>query len=178
MPHVKNIYLIGYRCTGKSTIGKMLAASLRVPFIDTDDLIQEKTGMTIAEFVAASGWKAFRQMEKDVLKDCMGLETTVISTGGGIVLDEDNRTIIRENGFCIWLTADEATILERLSKDRHTDGLRPPLSDFDAATETREMMRIREPLYRQTRHLAIDTGMRTPEESVSIICRSLENVRI
>ncbi|MCF6246168.1 MAG: shikimate kinase AroL [Desulfobacula sp.] len=172
------IYLIGYRCTGKTTIGKKLAACLNTDFLDTDTLIQQESGMSILKIVETYGWEKFRKIEKKTLKDTISFESAVISTGGGIVLDAANRKIMRAHGICIWLTADVNIIVERLNKDSKTKDSRPALSDFKVTKETDALIQTRMPLYQQTHHLTIDTGETSPDHCVKKICRRLKNVRI
>lgn len=172
------IYLIGYRCTGKTTVGRKLADFHCCRFIDTDDLVREKTGRTIARIVETSGWEKFREMEKDALKRSSEVSSAVISTGGGIILDPENRNLIKNNGYCVWLTADESIILQRLETDVHSVEGRPALSNRDLVDETRTMIQTRTPLYRQLHQLAVDTGIHTPDECVNLINRSIKNGRI
>ena len=85
-----NIYLIGYRCCGKTSVGKALSKLLSRPFLDTDEAVVQKAGMTISEMVEKNGWKAFRDMEKSVIDQTTSLFHHVIATGGGVILNPDN----------------------------------------------------------------------------------------
>ena len=171
------IFLIGYRCTGKTTLGKILAHHLNFAFIDTDRLIEQHLGSTILEIIEKQGWEKFRQIEKQTLFNIKNIEDTVIATGGGIIIDPDNQQFIKKNGFCIWLDADIKTIMVRLNTDNKNRALRPALTNKDLFSETNEMVKKRNPLYKNTAHIRIDTSFHTPEEIVNIIDRRLKDVR-
>lgn len=172
------IILIGYRCTGKTTIGRKLADYLDMPFSDTDDLIASHADMSISRIVEKWGWEKFRELETRMLQDTLGMDSAVISTGGGIVLDRSNRRSIRLQGICIWLQASDEIIIQRLYKDAGTQAFRPRLSDLDVVAETSQLMKQRKPLYEETCHISIDTGMNSPDECVTQICRRLKDVRL
>jgi len=167
------IFLIGYRCTGKTTIGKILADRLKFDFIDTDRLIEQKTGSSILQIVEKHGWGKFRQIEKEMLFNTKNNENAVIATGGGIIIDPENQDFIKKSGFCVWLDADIKTILFRLNTDKKTRESRPPLTDQNFLKETEELVSSRKPLYEKTSHVRIDTSFHTSEEIVNIIERRL-----
>jgi len=171
------IFLIGYRCTGKSTTGKILADLLYCPFYDTDLLIEKRAGKSIADMVDSSGWEAFRQLEKETLLLTASMETAVISTGGGIILDPVNRGFLSENGACIWLWADAPTVMGRLQKDSRSASMRPALTDQDIESETQKMLKIRNPYYEQLSQLKIDTIVNSPEKAADLIKRRVWDVR-
>lgn len=152
-----NIILVGYRCTGKTSVGKKLAEKFRVPFYDTDALIIERIGKTIKEWVEEKGWESFRQEEKAVIRELVSLDSTVIALGGGAVLDPENREIIRRNGLILWLAADVQTIGERMSTDPNNRDLRPPLSKGDLETEIQATLTERFPLYEQVSDFCVET---------------------
>ncbi len=171
------IFLVGYRCTGKTTIGKLLADRLEFDFMDTDRTIEQQTGSSILHIVQTHGWETFRQFEKKTLFKTKKIENTVVATGGGIIMDTENREFIKENGICVWLDADIETILLRLNTDNKTCDSRPSLTIHDLLKETDELVRQREPFYEKTAHLRIDTSVHSPEEIVNIINRRLKDVR-
>ncbi len=172
------IFLIGYRCTGKTTLGKIFAHRLNFDFIDTDRIIEQNLGSTILKIIETQGWKKFRQTEKQILLDTKKNKNTIIATGGGIILDPDNRQFLKKNGLCIWLDADIKTIMVRLKIDNETKELRPALTNKNLFAETRQMVKKRTPLYKNTAHIRIDTSFHTPEEIVNIIDRRLKDVRL
>jgi len=166
-------FLIGYRCTGKTTIGKILADRLHYDFIDMDRIIEQQTGSIIANLVEAHGWNYFRQIEKEILLNTIKMEDKVISTGGGIITDLENLIFLNKNGYNIWLDADIKTILSRLNSDPSTQASRPSLTPKNLIEETEELLNARRPLYEKTAHLKIKTDLLTPEEIVTLIERRL-----
>ena len=98
-----NIVLIGYRCTGKSSIGELLSRRLKWGFVDTDELIEREAGLNIEDIVAKKGWDEFRRIEKEVVKKVSCFDSFVIATGGGVVLDPENVSRLQKNGWIIWL---------------------------------------------------------------------------
>jgi len=167
------IFLIGYRCTGKTTIGKILADRLDFDFIDTDRIIEQETESTILQIVEKHGWGKFRQLEKQTLFNTKNNRKIVIATGGGIIIDHENQDFIKKSGFVVWLDADIKIIMSRLNTDHKTGESRPSLTHKDLLKETDELLSLRSPLYEKTAHLKIDTSSRTPEEIVNIIDRRL-----
>ena len=95
-----NIVLIGYRTTGKSTVGKHLAFKLNLPFFDTDTLVEENIKMPIADIVATHGWGFFRAGEKDAVQALEKQKACIIATGGGVVLDKDNVASLKKKRIC------------------------------------------------------------------------------
>jgi shikimate kinase len=168
-----NLFLIGYRCTGKTTIGRLLADRLNFAFLDTDRVIEQQTGSTISQIVETHGWEKFRHIEKKVLFTTQHLTNTVIATGGGMIIDPENQAFIRTNGVPIWLDADIKTILHRLSIDHMTPESRPSLTAHDLFKETHEVLNSRKPLYEKIAQIKIDTGCYSPQEIVNIIDRRL-----
>jgi shikimate kinase len=168
-----NIYLIGYRCTGKTTIGKILADHLHHDYLDMDQAIEQQTGSTISDLVQTHGWEYFRRIEKEILLKTREINDTVVSTGGGIVTDPENLNFLTTAGYTIWLDADIRTILSRLNSDPVTFSSRPSLTDKNLIDETEELLNLRRPLYAKAAHLKIETGLHTPEEIIALIERRL-----
>ncbi len=152
-----NLFLIGYRCTGKSSVGKLLAATLARSFVDMDSLIVSDNGMSIREIVNSGGWEAFRRLERTVLKQICKLDRQVVATGGGVVLDADNVELMKKNGGVIWLKATADTIKSRMEKDTDSEAFRPALTSQDRISEIEETLAEREPLYRRVMDFAVDT---------------------
>jgi len=155
-----NIILIGYRCTGKTSVGRGISERLGIPFYDTDELIKEHTGKTIKEIVDEGGWQAFRTEEKAVIRGLPSSEDAVISVGGGAVMDTENREALKRGGLFLWLTADVGAIVERMRDDRRGDEQRPPLSSDGLEREISETLKQRTPIYRQLADFTIDTAGR------------------
>ena len=156
------VFLIGYRATGKSSVGRELAQGLDLPFYDTDELIVSRIGRTIKAFVAEKGWEAFRQEEKQVIREIASSENVVVALGGGAILNPENRERIRK-GWVVWLTAGRETILKRMSADPLNKENRPSLSEKNGGEEIQEILDERIPLYRQISDLQVDTEGKTIE---------------
>ena len=153
-----NIFLIGYRGTGKSAVGKRLATVLNRRFVDMDDEMTRRLGATIRDHVARSGWPAFRVEEKRLLQELCRGEGRVVATGGGVVLDDENVAAMRAGGLVIWLQASPGVIQARLAADPRSHDLRPALgASPDPAAEIREVLPQRLALYRQAAHWQIGT---------------------
>ena len=169
-----NIILTGYRCTGKTSVGRRLAARLGRPFYNTDDFIISRTGKTVEQIVAEGGWPAFREAERAVIKEFSGMDGCIISPGGGAFLDTRNVDNMKRNGLFIWLVADAETIVRRLKKDQEGGAPRPSLTGKPVEQEVQEVLAEREPLYRRIADLTVDTSTRTVEEVATTIIRTLE----
>ena len=154
---VMNIFLVGYRCTGKTTVGKVLATKLGLQFVDTDQMISTDTDMDIAEFVARRGWELFRKKEKEVVSQLSRFEGQVIATGGGVVTVPENLSSMRSSGTVIWLKASQETIQRRMQADRDTATSRPSLTGQGILTEIGEVLIERNPLYTRAAQHFIDT---------------------
>jgi shikimate kinase len=152
------IVLIGYRGTGKTSVGKRIAERLDMPFYDTDELIQSKAGKTIREMVDQEGWDAFRQRERAIIKQLPASEDAIIAAGGGAIMDAANRKALKQKGRCVWLTADVTTITKRMRNDRTSDAQRPPLSGDDSEQETIAILEARRPIYQEMADCTIDTS--------------------
>ena len=171
------VYLIGYRCTGKSTTGQLLATLMGFDFLDTDRVIEARFKTSLKEMIHQRGWEYFREKEKQVLLDTGHLSNTIVATGGGIVLDPENRKFIQTHGFCAWLYADGTTIVNRLLADENTCESRPRFSQDCLTLETQKTLALRTPLYRELSQIKIDTTTHSPPEAASMIKRRISHVR-
>ncbi len=169
-----NIYLIGYRCCGKTCVGKALSKLLGRPFLDTDAAVVQKAGMTISEIVSSSGWKAFRDIEKSVIDQTILLNHHVIATGGGVILNPDNVRNMKKAGHVIWLRVSPETVRARMAADPVTLIQRPDLTATGSMDEIEAVLLSRQPLYEKAGHLALDTDIL----GIDAICRKiLENTQ-
>lgn len=159
-----NIVLIGFRGTGKTTLGKALAKRLDRTFIDTDDLVAEKAGLPITEIFSRLGETEFRKREKEAIQNIQA-QHAVIACGGGAVMDVDNVSSLKRNGFIVLLTASPATIYERIKG--HLD--RPPLTNKPLRDEIEWLLEQRGSLYFQ----ASDIQFSTDHDSVEQIVRAI-----
>jgi shikimate kinase len=179
-----SIFLIGPRASGKTTVARLIAGQLQWTAIDADEMIEQRSGQSIQEIFASEGEQGFRDRESCLLAELCGLpghrapagelsnrssETSpppaghVVSTGGGVVLRESNRDLLRRSGWVVWLTADVDTLWQRLQGDPATAGRRPVLT-VGGREEVAQLLRVREPLYRACAHLMVQTAGRGPEE--------------
>lgn len=165
----KQIILIGYRATGKTSVGKSLAAALCIPFFDMDHELEKRCGRSIAELVAARGWPHFRALEKELLVEIIGRDDQVVSTGGGAILHQDIWPRLKESSVVVWLTADHETICRRLMGDTQTSSQRPALTEGNLYSEIASVLQEREPLYRAGAHFSVDTGELGIDEIVEIV---------
>ena len=167
--------LIGYRCTGKTTVARLLAARLATSWVDADQVLEERLGCTIVELVRARGEQAFRDAEAEVLAALLAVRSGVLATGGGVVLREANRRLLHDHGRpVVWLTASVATIRRRLAADPATCDRRPALGGGDVLAEVEPALRDREPLYRECADWSVDAGAATPDEVALQIAAWLE----
>ncbi|MBI5182884.1 MAG: shikimate kinase [Nitrospinae bacterium] len=161
-----NIVLIGYRGTGKTTVGKAIARRLKRRLIGMDDLIVKKGGMPIPEIVKRYGWERFRDMESEVTNEVSELDNCVIDCGGGVVLRDENITNLKRNGIIILLTADIERIIERIKDDSN----RPPLKDgITFEEEQRQVIEERQESYLKAGDYIVDVSDGSVDEVVDKI---------
>ena len=164
----KNIVLIGFMGTGKSTVGHALASRLGWRFINTDDVIEEQQGMSISDMFAKLGEPVFRQVECDVIRKSLEGMNCIIATGGGAVLAEQNRAVMKEKGYVVALTADADTIIERVSQDQNR-----PLVQGDVAERVHALLEARKHAY-DFADRKIDTSKLSVQEIAEMITADLQ----
>jgi len=157
-----NIILIGYRGSGKTSVGRELARLLERPFFDSDRMVFAKTGKTVREIVEAGGWPAFREAERAAIAELASLDQAVISLGGGAVLDPENVAALEERGKFVWLRADARTLARRIRKEQSGIGQRPSLTGAGTLEEVERVLAERLPVYRAVADLAVDTAGKHP----------------
>ena len=165
----ERILIVGYRGTGKTTVGRLLADQLGWAFADCDDYIEAAAGRSVADIFAAEGEPGFRDREAAVLRQLCAGERCVIATGGGAVLRPSNRELLRGAGFVAWLTASPETILARLQSDPTTAVRRPNLTPTGGIDEVRTLIAAREPLYRDVADFTADADTPSPEAVAATI---------
>lgn len=166
---MKNIVLFGFMGAGKSSVGKMLAERLNISFIEMDEIIENENKMTISDIFEEYGEAHFRELEKDLVKRISKDNSCVISTGGGVVLDEENVKLLGKNGILISLMAREKVIYERIKNETQ----RPLLKTENILQKIKEMLDYRRPFYEKAGH-CIDTSDRSKEEVVEEILEYVE----
>lgn len=154
------VFLVGPMGAGKTTIGKLLAQQLGYPFKDTDREIEDRTGADIPWIFDVEGEAGFRDREVAILADLATQGQQVIATGGGIIMREENRQCLKISGIVFFLTASIEQLLERTAKDKR----RPLLQVADPEARIRELIALREPLYREVATHVIDTNRRPPRQ--------------
>jgi shikimate kinase len=169
---MQNIALVGFMGTGKSCVGRLAAEALQFDFVDTDDLIESQCGLSIEEIFKQQGEGAFRQLEKQVVQNLGRRQKTVIATGGGLVADPENLASLKTHALVVCLWASPETIWERVQSQTH----RPLLQTADPLGRIRELLALRDPLYRQA-DVLIQTGQRSPKEVVQQVLHQFQLAR-
>ena len=165
-----NVVLIGYRGTGKSTVGKAVASRLGRQIVSTDREVVRRVGSSISEIVATHGWEYFRDLESAVCQDLAGQNNLVIDTGGGAILRQQNVDVFKRNGCLIWLTASVETIAARIGGDTQRPSLTGTKSHVD---EIRDVLTERMPKYQAAADLTVATDGRSIDELVTIILQHI-----
>ncbi len=170
-----NTFLIGYRATGKSSVGRALAMKMNAPFVDSDDEIERRAGKSITAIFSEDGEPAFRDLEAAVVSDLAANCPGVVSLGGGAILREESRRAIAD-GFVIWLQASPETIARRVALDAASAQRRPPLTTHADDDEIRLVLAQREPLYAACADVAIETENKATAQVVDeVFAVLLEN---
>ncbi|MCL6617982.1 MAG: shikimate kinase [Anoxybacillus ayderensis] len=167
---MRAIYLTGFMGAGKTTIGQRLGEVLQLPVIDTDAYIEQQVGKTITEIFEEEGEEAFRTYERETLKK-LPTEHVIITTGGGIVIQEENRQFMRERGIVIYLHCELHELFRRLADDT----TRPLLME-NKQKQIKQLFEQRLPWYREA-HMTIDTTNRTIDDIVENIVSLLKSSR-
>jgi shikimate kinase len=157
MTGIRNIVIIGFMGAGKTVVGKSLANSLKRPFIDTDKLVEESVGATIEDIFQTLGEERFRTMETDAIKSISDIRGAVIATGGGAINNPENVALLKSGGFVVYLYASPETLFNRISKETG----RPLVGRMKDQADMEVLLEQRDPLYRQTADLVVDTTDQT-----------------
>ena len=161
-----NIVLIGYRGTGKSTVGRLLAARLGRELVSTDAETVKRAQRTIPEIVAQEGWEYFRDLESDICRELASRDHLVIDTGGGAILCAQNVEALKKDGILFWLTASVETIAKRIGGNNQRPSLTGTKSFVD---EIEDMLRERTPKYQA----AADHSIATDDRSINQLVETL-----
>jgi shikimate kinase len=154
--HIRNLALVGFMGVGKTSVGHALAETLGFEFLDTDVVIEERTGKTITQIFADNGEPAFREMEKNLIAELATRERLVISCGGGLAANQMNLDALKSFSLvvCLWASAEK--ILARVRHQAH----RPLLHDPDPLAKIKTLLAAREPFYRQA-DVMVNTELRS-----------------
>ena len=164
-----NLYLTGYRGSGKSTVAKILAELLGWAVVDSDDEIEVLAGKTISQIFEAEQEKSFRNWESAVIEGLAMLDRTVIALGGGAVLAESNRDRIAGSGKAVWLKVSAQTSHARITADENSATQRPNLTQTGGIEEIEQMLAVRSPIYQSCADLVVDAESKTPSEIATVI---------
>jgi shikimate kinase len=152
-----NLFLIGYRGTGKTTVAELLSAELGWPWLDADTEIERRAGKSIAEIFADGGEPAFRDRETSELVELCRSARQVLALGGGIIIRQQNRDMLKRCGKTVWLSAKPETLWRRITADPTTAARRPNLTVAGGLDEIRRILAQRLPLYRESADWVVDT---------------------
>lgn len=164
------VVLVGPMGAGKSTIGRILAGLLQRPFADSDKVIEERTGADIPWIFDVEGEEGFRTRETGVLKQLLDDTNLVLATGGGIVMREENRELLQDRGWVVYLTAGIEKLIERTAKDKK----RPLLQVENPAQKIRDLIEQRHPLYEAVADFTICTDGRGPKAVAQAIAKQVK----
>ena len=165
-----NVACIGLPGSGKTTIGRQLARRLDIRFFDSDSVLERRIGCSIREFFDRESEKSFRDLEQEVINELTQSGSCVLSTGGGVVLQQINRDNLHQRCQVVYLHSAPEEVFRLLQHDRH----RPLLQVADPLAKLKELYRLRDPLYRETAHFVIETGRPSVSIMVNMIVMQLE----
>jgi shikimate kinase len=168
-----SFFLVGPMGAGKSTIGRQLARSLGLKFVDSDREIERRTGVDIPLIFELEGESGFRKREQEVIGELTAKPGIVLATGGGAVLDAKNRRCLASRGRVIYLQTSVDQQLERTAHDRN----RPLLQTKNPRKKLQELMETRDPLYREVAHWIVETDGRRAKDVVQQILQQIEQDR-
>ena len=167
-----NVFLVGPMGAGKSTVGRNLAKVLGRDFFDSDKEIEYRTGVSISWIFEMEGEAGFRLREKKVIEELTGLKDIVLATGGGAVLDEDNRRVLRSRGHVIYLSASVEQLMRRTAKDKN----RPLLQTDDPEQKIQHLLEQRAPLYADIADVTLRTGEQSIQHAVAELVKKLKEI--
>ncbi len=161
----KNIYLVGLMGSGKTTLGKILAKKIDKQFYDSDQVIEEKLGVDVPIIFEYEGEAGFREREKDILKELVGIQNIVLATGGGIILSKSNRDLLAQNGMVVYLKSNQKDLILRMKNDK----TRPLLQNGNIEEIIKNLCKERGPLYEEIADFEITTKNKKIHEVVNEI---------
>ena len=172
---IQHIYLTGYRGTGKSTIGALIASQWALPLVDLDEKIESDRKKTIREIFDEGGEPMFRDFESEALRQVAAGPRSVISLGGGAILRAENRELIKQSGICLWLDATAEVLVSRLQNDASTSQRRPSLTSEGLLAEIGPMLEKRRPMYLEVATIRLDTTGMSIDQVAAEAIKALKN---
>jgi shikimate kinase len=171
MAEKRNIFLVGPMGAGKSTIGRLLSQELNLEFVDSDKEIETRAGADIPWIFDVEGEIGFRDREESVIASLSTQKGIVLSTGGGAVIRDANRSVLKEHGTVVYLNTSVAQQLDRTSRDKN----RPLLQTADPESVLKDLMSVRHPLYLETADIIVKTDGRHPKTVVTEIIKQIKS---
>lgn len=168
-----SIALIGLRGSGKTVVGRELATLIGGGHVDTDDVIADRAGRSIADMFESEGEAGFRGLEREAVAQVVQSPPAVISVGGGAILDEENVKLLHSVATVVWLTAPVDVLWQRIADDPSTASSRPALTDRTGIEELRDLLSERTPHYQRVADITIDTAGKQPREIAAAIAGRL-----
>jgi shikimate kinase len=167
-----NIYLVGLMGAGKTTVGRQLARKLGRRFFDSDHEIVARTGVPIPTIFEIEGEEGFRRRETQAIEELTSSDGLVLATGGGVVLNPENRRRLHETGWVVYLNVPPAQLFERTKHDRN----RPLLRVDNPLAKLEELHALRDPLYRETAHIVIDSSRMVASGVVQFLLKEFQQL--
>ena len=164
----RNLVLVGFMGSGKSSVGRILSSLTGFALVDTDDLVVREAGCSIPDIFRDQGEAAFRRIEREVLQSLVGRIGLIVATGGGVIVSEENRSLLPQIGPVVWLDADPEHLHQRVKHSK-----RPLLQTDDPRATLEKLYREREPLYREASSVRIDSGDLTHRQTAEAILAAL-----
>lgn len=165
-----NIFLVGMMGSGKTTIGRLLAKQLNKTFIDCDEEIQKRTGVSVTHIFDVEGEAGFRKRETAVIHELVRLDNIVLATGGGAVLSAENRAELTNNGLVVYLKGSVHDLWHRTRHDRN----RPLLQTADPLAKLKELYRQRDPLYNEVADIVVQSGKQSAQQLMMKLLQEME----
>jgi len=175
----RHIYLIGYRGSGKTSVGRMLAAMLQWPAADSDAWVEQHSDSTIREIFHTQGEDGFRELEIKAIETLsQSSHPSVLSLGGGAILRKENVLRIRESGWIVWLKASPENLDSRILADLMTADRRPALTNLVGRKEIQNVLAIRSPIYASVANISVDTDDRSTKDIAEEIYRIYQSEKL
>ena len=169
-----NLFLTGYRATGKTSVARLIAEQLDMPWFDSDQLVEATAEMSIADLFALESEEGFRNRETTVIRQLVEGGNQIVSLGGGAIVRSENRKMLQGRGMIVWLQASADKIHERLTRDPQTAGQRPDLTEQGGIDEIRILLERRKPLYESVADFFINTDDLSPQQVAAQIIQRME----